>query len=239
MMPCKRLWFLSAALAAMLATLGSPGRASAQFNVTFSITGFPSQTILDNSALDSDPTVGRIVVSNFVYDGYRINTTSGFSNAPGTTEARLEVSALNVTNVSQPVNNPVTITFADTFTSPVTGNSTVLTRLTDLEDGATVSFQSRLNATAGPVLTRTTFGADQTAFTATATSPTFNLAAITTIGNVPVGGTSSFQGLTTATIPQLQTVVVPVPPGLVFVLSALPVLGFVSYRRRSRFLKLA
>jgi len=238
MMSCKTRWFLGAALAATLATFGSPGRASAQFRVTFSETGFASQTIFDNGPGDVDPMVGRIVVSNFSYDGYRFDSTSGFSNAPGTTEARLEVSALNVTNVASPAGSPVTVTYSDTFTTPATGTSTVLTRLTDLEDGPTVTFQSQVNATTGGVLSRTTFGADQTTFTAAVVRPTFNFSAIATIGNIAPGGTASFQGLTTASIPQAAAVV-PVPQGLVLALSALPVLGLVRYRRRGQFLKLA
>jgi hypothetical protein len=244
MMPCKRLWFLSAALAAMLATLGSPGRASAQFSVTFSTSGSPSGTIVDNGPGDSDPTLGRISISNFIYDGYNINTTSGFSNAPGGLEARLEISALNVTNVSdvEPVTSPVFITYSDTFVTPVTGTSTVLTRLTNLEDGPTITFQSGVNAATGGTLTRTTFGADQTVFTTTVTQPTFSMRAISSIANIPLGRTASFQGLTVASIPQVQgppPVVVPVPSGLVFLLSALPVFGLVRYRNRSRYLQLA
>jgi len=197
--------------------------------------------VIDNGPGDNDPTLGRISISNFVYDGYNINTTSGFSNAPGTTEARLEISALNVTNVSDVVTTPLFITYTDTFATPLTGTSSVVTRLTDLEDGPTVTLQSQVNAATGGTLSRNTFGADQTVFTTTVTQPTFTMSSISSISNIPIGRTASFQGLTIASIPQVgpPPVVVPVPPGLVFVLSALPVLGLVRYRSRSRYLKLA
>lgn len=237
---CKRIWFVAVALTTALTTLGAPGRASAVFSVTFSITGQPTGTVIDNGPGDTDPTTGRIALANFVYDGYNINTTSGFSNAPGGTEARLEVSALNVTNVSDVVTTPLFITYSDTFATAVTGPSVVLTRLTDLEDGPTITFQSQVNAATGGTLSRNTFGADQTLFTTTVTQPTFTMSAISSISNIPLGRTASFQGLTTASIPPVQqSFVVPVPPGLVLFLSGLPVLGFVGYRRRSRYLKLA
>jgi len=238
MLRLRKFLPLAAVLLVGAAVLVAPAQASAAFSLTLADSDGNSVVINDNNAplgsgVDVDPLTGRIVFTGSL-GSFDIQISVGTSNAPGTpTLAQLTINNTSISSLGFTGSKTVTVTLQDTGFFNPTGKDNLESQVstTQLPSNSTVTFQSYLNGVAtGSVQTLTTVGGSRQNTAVNITTTPYSLKNVTTF---TVQGQGANVGLTVQTS-GLTAVTVPVPAGLVLVLTGAPLAGFGAWLRRRK-----
>jgi len=234
-----RLKFLTAALVAAVAALGTPMVSQAAFTVTIWDGVNAAVVISDGGAGDANGQANRINYAN-TYFGYDIDIRARTNSPGGETllgpnGAELFQNSITVKDSGTgPASGPLTITiFSDGYQpfGASVSNSTVVNTLaaSAVSPGTTVSLSTAVNPGSGTV---TTLGAQLTAAGEATTyaypSSLGNPFSVTQVATVTLGPSSGAGATFTGT----STVVAPAPAGLVMAVTALPFFGLIRRRLR-------
>jgi len=238
MLRLRKFLPLVAVLLVGAAVLGSPTQASAAFSLTISDSDGNTKTINDNNvpvgtALDLDPASGQIIFSGAL-GSFNIQMSIGTSNAPGTPNlAQLTINNTTISSAGFTGDKTVTVTIQDTgFFSPTGNNLNLVSELstTQLPTGSNVTYQSFLNGNPGTLLNLNGVGGASANNGVSITTTPYTLKSVT---SYIVHGTGTGTTLTVQTT-GLTAVTVPVPAGLVLVLTGAPLAGFGAWLRRRK-----
>jgi hypothetical protein len=230
----KKLALVAVAIGALL-VVATPSNAG--FQITFT-TGAFTQTIVDNTGLDTNPAV-NVIQANFTLDGYSINVQAS-TNTPGVgLNAVQTANSITVTNLS--ATNALVIDVQATGYNLGTNSGTLTNSesTSSLNSGATASAVSQVNggqqSTAVTLVGPTVSGSGATMESVSLTTP-FTLDSIMTLTSTPNTNANNITWTTSVAGTNIPPPPIPAPTDLLLLISGSPALGL-GYLLRRRMLR--
>jgi len=116
--------FAAAAGIAMLLVAGVGSPVNAALQVTLTVSGVGSTTIVDNVGLDTDATPNQIAINSTVFGGYTFSLTAASGNSPGSASDDLAFLSFNVNSILRSSGAAATtvtvVASSDAFVNPST-----------------------------------------------------------------------------------------------------------------------
>ena len=241
--------FMLLSLAAVVAGTGLHNTAQAAFQVTLAVSGFATQTIIDNGAGDTNPLVGFIGAQGSI-DGYNYNVTANSNSPNGGFAGQFVVQQNALITATTATSGPLTImTSADGFTTgtpnPLTlqvfnalsqstfnrGVATAITTVTPPGGANGTTSVATVNGGSIPASSDTTTRV-LVSSNPFAISNTLTITGLTRLAGDPQG--PQFNGtLTSTALSQAGAagdIVTPAPAGFILAATALPLFGLLRRR---------